>query len=518
MSTTGPKARPGKAGAALNWQQALASGKIEEAHLSWLRHELRTPLNAIIGYSEMLVEDAEDGGRVEAVEDLQRIQISARRLLEMIEDYFAPRQAGARRVDAAEAAGAEAARALPRPVAPLTPPVMAIAAEAPEQGSLLVVDDNAMNRDLLSRFLQRRGHTVALAKDGPQALEMVKGQTFDLILLDIMMPGMDGFEVCQRLKADGQTRDIPVLFISALGELQDKVQAFALGGVDYITKPFQSAEVQARVETHLALRKLQKRLQEANQKMAQELALAGEVQTSFLPREVPDIPGWQLSVALRPARETSGDFYDLIPLPGGLLGIVVADVVDKGVGSALYMALSCTLLRTFAPLYPDQPEMAVAAANQRILDDTKSNRFATVLYGVLDPATGALVYCNAGHSVPYLFRSSGSVEALELTGVPMGLFSGETWGRAGVQLAPGDVLVLYTDGIPEARDETGAFFEEAGLMACVEECLDRAAAQGPSAGEVQEAVMAAVCAFMGDAPQADDITLAVVVREPAGRP
>jgi sigma-B regulation protein RsbU (phosphoserine phosphatase) len=181
------------------------------------------------------------------------------------------------------------------------------------------------------------------------------------------------------------------------------------------------------------------------------------------------------------------------------------------------MALSCTLLRTFAPLYPDQPEMVVAAANQRILDDTKSNRFATVFYGVLDPATGALVYCNAGHSVPYLFGSGGSVEALELTGVPVGLFGGETWGRASAQLAPGDVLVLYTDGIPEARDETGAFFEEEDLIACVQGYLDRTGHDDLSASELQDAVMAAVCAFMGDAPQADDITLAVVVREPGGR-
>jgi sigma-B regulation protein RsbU (phosphoserine phosphatase) len=380
------------------------------------------------------------------------------------------------------------------------------------------VDDTPANLRLLSEMLAGHDFRVRPVPDGALALAAVRAQAPDLILLDIRMPEISGYEVCEQLKADARTADIPIIFISALDAVQDKIRAFSTGGVDYVTKPFRVEEVLARVETHLALRKLQKRLQEANQKMAQELALAGEVQTSFLPREVPDIPGWQLSVALRPARETSGDFYDLIPLPGGLLGIVVADVVDKGVGSALYMALSCTLLRTFAPLYPDQPEMAVAAANQRILDDTKSNRFATVLYGVLDPATGALVYCNAGHSVPYLFRSSGSVEALELTGVPMGLFSGETWGRAGVQLAPGDVLVLYTDGIPEARDETGAFFEEAGLTACVEECLDRAAAEGPSAGEVQEAVMAAVCAFMGDAPQADDITLAVVVREPAGSP
>ncbi len=131
---------------------------------------------------------------------------------------------------------------------------------------------------------------------------------------------MSGYEVCERLKADKKTRDIPIIFISALDATGDKIKAFTVGGLDYITKPFQFEEVLARVETHLSLRKLQKQLQDANKRFEQELALAGRVQASFLPKELPDISGWQLAVTLKPARETSGDFYDINLLANGELG------------------------------------------------------------------------------------------------------------------------------------------------------------------------------------------------------
>ncbi|MCK4900183.1 MAG: response regulator, partial [Anaerolineales bacterium] len=267
---------------------------------------------------------------------------------------------------------------------------------------ILIVDDTPDNLRLLSQILTEQGYRVRAVTSGSRALASVEASLPDLILLDIRMSEMDGYEVCERLKTDARAKDIPIIFISALNEIQDKVKAFTVGGVDYVTKPFQFEEVLARVETHLALRKLQKQLQIANEKMEQELALAGEVQASFLPGKIPQIPGWQLSVSLIPARETSGDFFDAIPLPGGRVGLLIADVVDKGVGAALFMALSSTLLRTYATEYPTQPELVFSAVNERILQDTNAKQFVTVFYGILDPDTGMLVYGNAGHCPPYL--------------------------------------------------------------------------------------------------------------------
>ena len=377
------------------------------------------------------------------------------------------------------------------------------------KGDILVVDDTPANLRLLSQMLAEQGYHVRPVPDGALALAAVRAEPPDLILLDIRMPGMNGYEVCELLKADSQTRDIPVIFISALDTIQDKVRAFVVGGEDYVTKPFHVEEVLARVGTHLALRKLQRQLQDANRKMAQELALAGEVQTSFLPHDLPDIPGWQITATLRPARETSGDFYDFISLPNRRLGIVVADVCDKGAGAALYMALSWTLIRTYASEYPAQPESVLRAVNRRIIKDMVTNHFVTVFYGILDLITGTLMYCNAGHCGPYLISAldSRNVRRLINTGVPLGVFGNETWEQGCVQLAPGDVLVLYTDGIIEAENEQGAFFGKDQLLESVRTNLGRPARQ------IQDATLADIHRFVGDTPQSDDIALVVLLRE-----
>jgi sigma-B regulation protein RsbU (phosphoserine phosphatase) len=378
------------------------------------------------------------------------------------------------------------------------------------KGNLLIVDDKPANLRLLAAMLVEQGYKVRSAINGPLALTATQAAPPDMILLDINMPEMNGYEVCERLKADESTREIPIIFISALDEIQDKVKAFTVGGVDYITKPFQLEEVLARVETHLALRNLQKRLQDANARFEKELALAGEIQASFLPGETPDIPGWQLAATLIPARETSGDFYDLIPLLNGRFGLVVADVTDKGTGAALYMALSRTLIRTYVVEYDTQPELAFKVAHRRILEDTNTKQFVTVFYGILDPTTGTLTYCNAGHNPPYLFSANGdeTVQELDNTGPPLGLrmFKDMTWERRTAQLAPGDLLVLYSDGITEAQDGQEEFFEEERLLELGQANLGR------SAQEVQDTILAEVDRFVGDAPQVDDITLMVLAR------
>jgi sigma-B regulation protein RsbU (phosphoserine phosphatase) len=377
------------------------------------------------------------------------------------------------------------------------------------KGNILVVDDTPANLRLLSSMLAEQGYKVRSVISGQMALTATQAAHPDLILLDINMPEMNGYEVCERLKADEQTRDIPILFISALDAIEDKVKAFTVGGLDYITKPFQFEEVLARVETHLSLRELQKRLQDANRRFEQELALAGEVQASFLPNNLPDIPGWQLAVTLKPARQTSGDFYDINPLPNGEIGILVADVVGKGVGAALYMALSSTLIRTYAAEYATQPELVCQAVNHRILTDTQADMFVTAFYGILNPATGTLIYCNAGQNPPYVIGPQRSEEAQKLgaTGKPLGMFEDETWEKRVALLGSGDALVVYTDGVVEAQDGRDELFGGNRLRNCVQTNLGR------PAQDIQDAVIADICDFMDDAPQYDDITLLVLVRE-----
>jgi sigma-B regulation protein RsbU (phosphoserine phosphatase) len=375
--------------------------------------------------------------------------------------------------------------------------------------TVLIVDDTPANLRLLSQMLSDQGYNVRAVTSGERALASVQAEPPDLVLLDIRMPEMDGYQVCERLKTSTATHDIPVIFISALDATEDKVQAFTTGGVDYITKPFQVEEVLARVRTHLALRRLQAQLQQANRTMARELALAGQVQASFLPETLPAVPGWQLAAALRPAGDASGDFYDVSQLADGRLAILVADVVDKGVAAALYMALSWSLIRTYAPEYPDQPECVLEAANRRILLDTRAEQFVTAFFGVLDPASGTLVYCCAGHCPPVVLRGRAQGDPLHLvrTGVPLGIYADSRWERRTVRLEPGDALVLYTDGITEANDGRDVLFGEDRLLECLASCVDRSA-QG-----LLDAILANVVEFVGDASQSDDIALAIVRRD-----
>jgi class 3 adenylate cyclase/tetratricopeptide (TPR) repeat protein len=250
----------------------------------------------------------------------------------------------------------------------------------------------------------------------------------------------------------------------------------------------------------------------AHYEAAQELALAGRVQESLLPAEPPHIPGWQLAVALEPARETSGDFYDFISLPDGRWGIVIADVADKGAGAALYMALCRTLIRTYAVEHNSRPELLFNAVNGRILAETHSDIFVTVFFGVLDPAAGTLVYCNAGHSPPYLLRArtgaalATTAQALRRTGPPLGILEDAAWKQDAVRLAPGDTLVLYTDGVSDAHDPQGALFGRERLQEAAQPHLGR------SASHIKEAILESVHQWVGSAPQFDDITLMIVVR------
>jgi hypothetical protein len=241
-----------------------------------------------------------------------------------------------------------------------------------------------------------------------------------------------------------------------------------------------------------------------------ELALAGSMQASLLPASVPELPGWQLAARLEPARETSGDFYDLIPLPGDQLGVVIADVTDKGLAAALYMTLTRTLLRTYAPNYPGRPDLALRAVNERLLADTDSGLFVTLFYGILDPMRGTLAYCNAGHPPPYLVRRADAepdVEALPGRGIALGVVEDPAWGHTILDVPRGGLLLLYTDGVVDALSADGERFGVAAIQDLLRELADR------PAKEVEQRLLGDLRQFAGSQPQFDDITVVAVRRE-----
>jgi sigma-B regulation protein RsbU (phosphoserine phosphatase) len=380
--------------------------------------------------------------------------------------------------------------------------------QAKSLGDILVVDDMPSNLRLLSQTLAEKGYGVRTVTSGPRALESARTSPPDLILLDVRMPDMDGYEVCVHLKEDERTADIPIIFISALDQVEDKVQAFQFGGVDYITKPFQVEEVLARTETHLALHRLQERLENINQRMQRELTLAGAVQSSFLPSQMPKLPGWQLVASMRSARETSGDFYDFIQLPNGRMGLVIADVVDKGVPAALLMSMSWSLLWSYATQHPDSPGKVFEAVNQRLLLHLGGSHFLTCFYGILDPEKGTMTYSNAGQPPPFHLKiGRNKLGMLGLTGPPLGILEEGQWEEVDVTFQSGETLILYTDGVTDACNSKGQFYGTKNLTTLVGQL------KGKSAQAVHDAIFAALDTHVGDEIQFDDTAVIVARRQ-----
>ena len=244
--------------------------------------------------------------------------------------------------------------------------------------------------------------------------------------------------------------------------------------------------------------------------MAEELTLAGQIQSSFLPESVPKIPGWEIAASLLPAKEISGDFYDFILLPDDLIGFVIADVTNHGMGAALFMALSRTLIRTYSMEYPLDPWLVLEAVNQRILADTHGGPYVTVLYALLDPKSGNIKYSSAGHPPAFHLKSAGKAElgTLPRTGPPLGAYADATWESGDVSLAPGEKLLLYTDGVPEAQNGDREFFGSEQLQEAV-----LSAQSEPVAMVVQE-ILSRVQNFVGESDPSDDISILALARNP----
>jgi len=247
----------------------------------------------------------------------------------------------------------------------------------------------------------------------------------------------------------------------------------------------------------------------AHRKITQELAEAGRVQHTFIPTHSPEVPGYEISGVLLPARETSGDFFDFMDYDDEKLGVVVADVGDKGAGAALYMAMSRTLIRTYAGENRLNPQQVIHQVNRRILTDTQRGIFLTVVFGILDPKQDTFTYVNAGHNPPLLIKKDEeaiTLQSLTKTGTLVGIFENNQWEEQTIEIRPEEILVLYTDGITEAQNEAGEFFGFDRLVNTLKSEFST------SAETFRNAILESVQAFTGTAPRLDDVTLIVISR------
>ena len=239
------------------------------------------------------------------------------------------------------------------------------------------------------------------------------------------------------------------------------------------------------------------------QRFEQELEVARLIQQNFLPRELPDLPGWQIAAYYRPAREVGGDFYDVIPLPDGRVAFVVGDVTDKGVPAALVMSATRSVLRASAQRLIE-PGIVLERVNEHLCPDMPEKMFVTCLYGVLDPVSGHLRFANAGHDLPYVKTADGVIE-LRARGMPLGLMPGMDYEEKEATLEPGDSVLLHSDGIVEAHDPQRGMFGFPRLK----ETMGR----GAGGQELIDRVLADLDAFTGpEAEQEDDITMVTLER------
>jgi sigma-B regulation protein RsbU (phosphoserine phosphatase) len=266
-------------------------------------------------------------------------------------------------------------------------------------------------------------------------------------------------------------------------------------------------------QTSIALKN--QRLQERQAELLKyehELQIGRQIQSDFLPEQLPQPPGWEIVAYFQPAREVAGDFYDAFTLSDGQVGLVIADVVDKGVGAALFMALFRSLIRFFGEQHHSSETSAldgIKLANDYIIrNHSRSNMFATIFFGVLDPATGVLTYMNGGHNAPIVVNSAGEIKArLKPTGPAVGMLPDAVFGTHQVTLEPGDLLITFTDGVLDARNPAGQLFTEKRLLSLLQQPI-------PSALTLLGGIEANLRAHIGTANQFDDITMLAARRLP----
>ena len=374
--------------------------------------------------------------------------------------------------------------------------------------SILLVDDNPTNLQVLFQTLEGVGCKLLIAKNGEGALAIAGKALPDLILLDIMMPGIDGYEVCRQLKANPATSAIPVIFLSALGDTEDKVKGLQLGAVDYVTKPFQPDEVIARVNTHLTIHRLKRVVESQKDQLEHELEVVSEVQRKLLPKQLPEIDGFKLGVHYETSRYAGGDYYDVIELPDSCWGFLIADAEGHSAPAAVLMAMTCALFRSYPGSAAD-PSAVIHYLNEHLCKVADPS-FMTALYAFYDANAQTMHMARAGHPLPMVFRNSDQ-KAIEFPcpGVyPLGIEPYEIEiPVTEVKLEPGDRFLIYTDGLTERFDMEGQTYGEERLL----KLLATDSAHDPQG--VIAVIMADVEQFAGQLPADDDQALLLGVVE-----
>ena len=385
-----------------------------------------------------------------------------------------------------------------------------------ETPKILVVDDEPDLEPLMlqrmRRDIRKRRYQFVFAHNGLEALEVLEQDpTIDMVLSDINMPRMDGLALLSQIaKVAPNLRSV---IISAYGDMKNIRTAMNRGAFDFVTKPIDFDDLRVTIDRtlrHLAEWREAIASRDKLITLQNELDVATKIQQSILPTVFPSGDGYDVFGHMVAARNVGGDFFDILRLEYGRIGLAIADVSDKGVPAALFMMSTRTLLKGTA-IGGSEPGEVLQEVNDQLCEENDAEMFVTVLYAVYDPQTKQLTYSNGGHDSPLIIHADGTSTLLPLTrGIALGVMPGLTYNQQTVTLKPGDTVILYTDGVTEAMNAEG---EQYGL----DDLREMFAGAPPGSSELaNKAVFDAVHGFAQDTPQSDDITCLVMRRGGSG--
>jgi len=441
-----------------------------------LCHDLRTPVNQIIGYSEMLQEQAEDMGRKTYLPDLRKIRDAASSWLGLMEEHLLPARAG---VEVASILSDEksGARILSPGITFQSPVARPRPSPRAVQGRLLVVDDDESNRDMLSRRLQRDGYTVQVAANGVNALRLLRSASFDLVLLDLIMAGLDGYQVLLKMKSDPALRDVRVIMLSALDQEEGIARCIELGAEDYVSKPFSPVFLRARIESSLERKRLRDAerqtylaLQASEKRLASELADAAAYVESLLPEALDGEvrADWRF----QPSAELGGDIFGYHWVNPDRLAIYLLDVSGHGVGAALLSVSILNVLRSQTLPGTDfcDPAAVLSHLNRLFPMGQHHNLLFTVWYGVFDRNTRWLTYASGGHPPAILCGDPADPpQSLSTGGRVLGIDPTAEFRNDSRQIGQGSRLYVFSDGAYEFARPDGSPVQLADLIQQINE-------------------------------------------------
>ena len=377
-----------------------------------------------------------------------------------------------------------------------------------EQASfhILVVDDEPDLEPLIKQRMRphiRSGkYSFHFAGNGAEALEVLSGDgCIDMVVTDINMPEMDGLSLLSQIpKVDP---DIKSIVVSAYGDMGNIRTAMNRGAFDFVTKPLDFKDFEVTIErTQEHIAQWKEALQSRDRLIAlqNQLDLANNMQQAILPVDFPSGRDFDVHGSMAPAQNVGGDFFDVLTLEHGRIGLAVADVSDKGIPAALFMMSSRTLLKG-AAIGQGEPDKVLTEVNDILHEDNRNDMFVTVLYVVYNPETGSMTYANGGHCAPLVVHADGSTTELPGTdGIVLGLAANFEYAQKEAALKPGETLIMFSDGVTEASNAEGEEFGTERLKSLFE------GGAPISAQAANATVLKAVTAFAGDHAQSDDIT------------